>query len=59
MASEGKEKSEMSKFTDKIIRRFKKVEKTYWEMTPEEKYAYVQSMLKGFSPDDEIRNSDK
>jgi len=49
----------MSKFTDKIIRRFKKVEKTYWEMTPEEKYAYVQSMLKGFSPDDEIRNSDK
>jgi hypothetical protein len=49
----------MAKLTDKIIRKFKKVEKTYWDMTPQEKYAYVQSMLRGHSPNDEIRNSQK
>jgi hypothetical protein len=49
----------MAKLTDKIIRKFKKVEKTYWDMTPEEKYTYVQSMLRGHSPNDEIRNQQK
>lgn len=49
----------MAEFTDKIIRKFKTIDKTYWDMTPEEKYAYVQSMLQEHSPNDEIRNNDK
>ena len=32
------------------------VEKTYWDMTHEEKYAYVTGMLEGFSPNEEVRS---
>jgi hypothetical protein len=49
----------MDKLTKKMIRKFKKVEKTYWDMTPEEKYAYIKGILQGFSPNDEIRNKKK
>jgi hypothetical protein len=49
----------MAKLTNKMIRKFKKVEKTYWDMTPEEKYAYIKGTLQGFSPNDEIRNKKK
>lgn len=37
----------MDKVTDMIIRTFKNVEKTYWDMTPQARYSYVPSMLKG------------
>ena len=46
----------MAKPTNRIIRKSKKVEKTYWDMTPEEKYEYVKGMLEGFSPNEEVRN---
>ena len=49
----------MAKDTEKNVQEIKNVDKTYWDMTPQEKYAYVQNMLKGFSPNDEIRNSKK
>ena len=49
----------MAKPPNRIIRKSKKVEKTYWDMTPEEKYAYIQGMLEGFSPNEEIRNQEK
>jgi len=49
----------MAKDTVKNVPKIKNVEKTYWDMTPQEKYTYVQNMLKGFSPNDEIRNSKK
>ena len=35
----------------KVIR----VEKTYWDMTHEEKYAYITGVLEGFSPNEEVR----
>ena len=35
----------------KVIR----VEKTYWDMTHEEKYAYIKGSLEGFSPNEEVR----
>ena len=35
----------------KVIR----VEKTYWDMTHEEKYAYIKGSLQGFSPNEEVR----
>ena len=35
----------------KVIR----VEKTYWDMTHEEKYAYITGALEGFSPNEEVR----
>ena len=41
----------MTKEHKKVIR----VEKTYWDMTHEEKYAYVTGMLEGFSPNEEVR----
>ena len=49
----------MARPTNRMIRKFKKVEKTYWDMTPEEKYAYIKGTLQGFSPNDEIRNKKK
>ena len=49
----------MAKPTNRIIRKSKKVEKTYWGMNPEEKYAYIKGMLEGFSPNEEIRNQEK
>ena len=41
----------MTKEHKKVIR----VEKTYWDMTHEEKYAYVTGMLEGFSPNEDVR----
>ena len=35
----------------KVIR----VEKTFWDMTHEEKYAYISGALQGFSPNEEVR----
>ena len=42
-----------------VVRKFKKVEKTFWEMTPEEQYAYVTGVLEGFSPNEEVRKRSK
>jgi uncharacterized UPF0146 family protein len=42
----------MTKEHKKVVR----VEKTYWDMTHEEKYAYVTGMLEGFSPNEEVRS---
>ena len=39
----------------KVIR----VEKTYWDMTHEEKYAYIKGSLQGFSPNEEVRANAK
>jgi hypothetical protein len=33
-----------------------RVEKTYWDMTPEEQYAYIKGSLQGFSPNEEVRS---
>ena len=41
----------MTKEHKKVIR----VEKTYWDMTHEEKYAYIKGSLQGFSPNEEVR----
>jgi hypothetical protein len=41
----------MTKEHKKVIR----VEKTYWDMTHEEKYAYITGVLEGFSPNEEVR----
>jgi hypothetical protein len=41
----------MTKENKKVIR----VEKTYWDMTHEEKYAYITGALEGFSPNEEVR----
>ena len=41
----------MTKEHKKVIR----VEKTYWDMTHEEKYAYITGALEGFSPNEEVR----
>jgi hypothetical protein len=49
----------MDKFTDRIVRKFKKHDKKYHQMTPEEKYTYVSELLEGFSPNEEIRNKKK
>ena len=32
-----------------------RVEKTFWDMTHEEKYAYISGALQGFSPNEEVR----
>jgi hypothetical protein len=45
----------MTKEHKKVVR----VEKTYWDMTHEEKYAYVTGMLEGFSPNEEVRSRGK
>ena len=42
----------MTKENKKVIR----VEKTYWDMTHEEKYAYIKGSLQGFSPNEEVRS---
>ena len=44
---------------NKIINKFKKLEKTYWEMTLEERYEYITGMFQGFSPNDKVRNKKK
>jgi hypothetical protein len=49
----------MTEPTNKMIRKFKKVEKTFWDMTTEEQYAYIKGALQGFSPNDEVRNREK
>ena len=41
----------MTKQHKKVFR----VEKTYWDMTHEEKYAYIKGSLEGFSPNEEVR----
>ena len=41
----------MTKEHKKVIR----VEKTFWDMTHEEKYAYITGALEGFSPNEEVR----
>jgi hypothetical protein len=45
----------MTKQHKKVVR----VEKTFWDMTHEEKYAYVTGMLEGFSPNEEVRSRGK
>ena len=45
----------MTKENKKVIR----VEKTYWDMTHEEKYAYIKGSLQGFSPNEEVRDRAK
>ena len=42
----------MTKEHKKVVR----VEKTYWDMTPEEQYAYIKGTLQGFSPNEEVRS---
>jgi hypothetical protein len=49
----------MDKFTDRVVRKFKKHDKKYNQMTPEEKYNYVSQLLESFSPNEEIRNKKK
>jgi dynactin complex subunit len=49
----------MTEPTNKMIRKFKKVEKTFWDMTPQEQYDYVTGVLEGFSPNEEVRNRKK
>jgi hypothetical protein len=49
----------LAKDTVKNVQEIKNVDKTYWDMTPQEKYAFVQALLKEFSPNEEIRNSKK
>ena len=41
----------MTKQHKKVFR----VEKTFWDMTHEEKYAYITGALEGFSPNEEVR----
>ena len=41
----------MTKQHKKVFR----VEKTFWDMTHEEKYAYISGALQGFSPNEEVR----
>jgi hypothetical protein len=45
----------MTKQHKKVFR----VEKTYWDMTHEEKYAYIKGSLQGFSPNEEVRSNAK
>jgi hypothetical protein len=45
----------MTKEHKKVVR----VEKTYWDMTHEEKYAYITGVLEGFSPNEEVRSRTK
>ena len=45
----------MTKENKKVIR----VEKTYWDMTHEEKYAYIKGSLQGFSPNEEVKDRAK
>ena len=45
----------MTKQHKKVIR----VEKTYWDMTHEEKYAYIKGSLQGFSPNEEVKDRAK
>ena len=49
----------MAKETDKIVNKFKTLENKYWDMTPEERYNHLKTMLQGFSPNDEVRNKKK
>ena len=42
----------MTKEHKKVVR----VEKTYWDMTPEEQYTYISGALEGFSPNEEVRS---
>ena len=42
----------MTKEHKKVVR----VEKTFWDMTHEEKYAYISGVLEGFSPNEEVRS---
>jgi hypothetical protein len=42
----------MTKEHKKVVR----VEKTFWDMTHEEKYAYISGALEGFSPNEEVRS---
>lgn len=46
----------MAKFTNKIVRRFKKVERGYWDLTPQERFESIREMLMDFSPNDDVRN---
>ena len=41
----------MTKEHKKVVR----VEKTFWDMTHEEQYAYIKGTLEGFSPNEEVR----
>lgn len=43
----------------KMTNRIKKVPTTYWEMTPEQKWAFVTDVLSDYSPNDEVRNKKK
>ena len=36
--------------------RVKRVEPSYWEMTPEQRFEWVREMLVGFSPNDELKD---
>ena len=49
----------MTEPTKEIINKFKKLEETHWDMTLEERYNYLKTMLQGFSPNDEVRNKKK
>ena len=42
----------MTKEHKKVFR----VEKTFWDMTHEEQYAYIKGTLEGFSPNEEVRS---
>ena len=45
----------MTKQHKKVFR----VEKTFWDMTHEEQYAYIKGTLEGFSPNEEVRDRAK
>ena len=36
----------------------KRIDKTYWDMTPEEKMAFVMGIFQQFSPNEEVRNAE-
>lgn len=49
----------MADSNKKMIKKTKKIDKTYFDMTPEQKYEYAKKMLENFSPNEKIRNQTK
>lgn len=49
----------MSDSNKKTTRTVKKFDKRYWDMTPEEKMAYVSNLFVANSPNEEVRKTAK
>ena len=46
----------MSKQSDKIIQKTKRIDEKFFQLSPKEQYKLVAEMLKDLSPNDEVRN---